>query len=68
MYSEFPLKPCPFCGIVEVFLIRVSDFCGNGDAYYVACPNCNANQFPDVKERAIQDWNQRREPRGVCCE
>ncbi|ECD7243444.1 Lar family restriction alleviation protein [Salmonella enterica] len=63
--SDVPLKPCPFCGEPEVRLVRVADFCCQGDAFYVACPGCNANQFPDTKERAVQDWNQRREPKEV---
>lgn len=63
--SDALLKPCPFCGKREVRLVRVSDFYDQEDAFYVACSDCNASQFPDVKERAIQDWNQRREPKEV---
>ncbi|HEY3984978.1 Lar family restriction alleviation protein [Cedecea sp.] len=61
--SEFPLKPCPSCGTQAVQLVRVTDFGGEKESYYVACTGCNANQFPDVKERAIQDWKQRRDPK-----
>lgn len=59
--SPVPLKSCPFCGTSEVRLIEVRGFLDGDDGYYVACSGCNANQFPDVKERAIHDWNQREE-------
>lgn len=46
----------------EVRLVEVKYFLDGDDGYYVACTRCNANQFPDSKERAIHDWNQREKP------
>lgn len=60
--NDTPLKPCPFCGVSEVRLIEVKYFLDGDDGYYVACTHCNANQFPDSKERAIHGWNQREKP------
>ncbi|HFW3352464.1 TPA: Lar family restriction alleviation protein [Salmonella enterica subsp. enterica serovar Eastbourne] len=60
--SNTPLKPCPFCGALEVHLIEVKHFSDGEGSYYVACSRCNANQFPDSKDRAIHDWNQREKP------
>lgn len=60
--SDTPLKPCPYCGALEVLLIEVKHFLDGDDSYYVACSRCNANQFPDSKARAIHDWNQRDKP------
>jgi len=57
--SDVQLKPCPLCGIREVHLIRVSDFFGEGDAFYVSCTTCEPRQFPGNRDDSVRDWNQR---------
>ncbi|WP_052130757.1 hypothetical protein [Erwinia typographi] len=57
--SSVPLESCPECGTSEVRLNRVSRFAGGDDAYYVACTICEPRQFPDSREDAVRDWNQR---------
>ena len=58
------LKPCPFCGGTEVYLIR-NCFCED----YVRCSNCGAEVWGNEdekpsRERAIELWNTRALQKG----
>jgi len=54
------LKPCPFCGYVEVTKVFRDD-----TWYYVICDKCGACGPADLgKSGAIEAWNERKEPKS----
>lgn len=51
-----PLKPCPFCGGVETFLMPAR-------THWVRCVSCEAcGPISHSREDAITAWNERRDP------
>ena len=57
---EAELKPCPFCGSDDVYLVNASS---DGNEWGVVCRDCDVwadNRLMDMtKEQAIELWNRR---------
>ena len=50
------LKPCPFCGSVECYVVRDYEL----SKAWVKCICCGADtRICDSKEEAIEAWNRR---------
>ena len=57
MNDEIELKPCPFCGSIE---IHFSDSRGGAEGY-MSCWNCDTRgPSENNKSSALSSWNERR--------
>ena len=56
MPEQKHLKPCPFCGSVDLELDNLTDH----DTFFVSCNECDVQQIASyTKSVAIRRWNRR---------